>query len=62
MFTVNVPPPPPAMKLTLVQWNGQTVLVELPCVNGKTRAKRGALLALFTPPANPSFCVRGGNF
>ena len=56
MFTVQVPPPPAPVKPTLVTCNGQVRLVEVPYPNGRPRAKRGALLALFN--INPAHCVR----
>lgn len=56
MFTVCVPAPPPPVKLTIVVCNGTAVLVEVPCVNGRPRAKRAALEALFA--IDPAHCRR----
>lgn len=56
MFIVQVPAPPPPVKLTIVVCGGQVRLVEVPYPNGRPRAKRGALLALFN--LNPTHCVR----
>ena len=56
MFIVQVPPPPPPVKVTIVTCNGQARLVEVPYPNGRPRAKKGALEALFT--LNPAHCRR----
>ena len=56
MNTVCIPAPPPPVKLTIVTCNGHVALVEVPYVDGRLRAKRATLEALFS--VAPNHCRR----